>query len=106
MPTSRMPIISSDVATGRRMNGVEMLMASLYPGLGGTLLTRGRVDTHPRLQLVLPVDHDTLAGRQTFRNDRDPVTHLGQLDRPHLDGIVGLDDIRVGAVGAALDDRR
>src|SRR6185369_2267860 len=99
--------MSSDVATGRLMNGSEMFMG------GGTRISQpcstpvrssarilfflrpaapaGRVrGFHVRagLQLVLAVHHDVLAWFETFVNQRLATFDLGDLHWAHLDRLI------------------
>ena len=54
-------------------------------------------------QPVLAVGHDLLADRDALGDHRDAVLRRRDLERPPLDGVVGLDDVAVGAVGALHD---
>src|SRR6185312_13065250 len=67
--------------------------------------SRRLVDAHVGAvgQPVLAVGHDLLADRDALGDHRDTVLRRRDLERPTLDGIVGLDDVAVGAVGALHD---
>src|SRR5579872_126611 len=92
-PTRTTPAISSEVATGRRMNNREGLtkkrLGRLGRGLGAG--ARGLVDAHarPGLQPVGAIDDDGLARLDAVDG---AVAALADADRhgARLDGLVGL----------------
>src|ERR1700723_680792 len=62
-------------------------------------------DTRARLQLVLSVDHDLFVGCEAGIDQRLTITDLRDLDRADSHGVVGIDDVGIGSVGALLHDR-
>src|SRR5258708_3352760 len=91
-PTISTPTISSEVAIGRCMNGVEIAItaSSLARGRGniGVYATSG-------LQAVLTRDHDWDRRPQAGSDHGCPLGHLIDLDRLHRDRHVRLDHINV-----------
>src|SRR4051812_24542125 len=86
-------------------------MARKYslPGLTEELLIRRLVsDLHvrARLQTVLIARHDLLSFRDAVLHDHQRTALLAYLQRPHLDGLVRLDDIREHPIRAPLHGSR
>src|SRR3954452_753484 len=109
MPISASAPISSEVAIGRRTNVSETFMA---PPPGSWCQRRAGdrrpgvhtlgVDAGARLQPVLAIDHDLLAGVETAARDRDIGTDGGGLDGALLDRAVGLDHPGIETLRRAL----
>ena len=87
-----MPAISSDVAIGRSMKGLEMFMPSLPSGIASRPRRRPAWPSTAGagLQLVLPVDDHALAGAEAGYRSRHCRRQLRHGDRPQLDGPSGL----------------
>src|SRR5262245_46638702 len=62
-------------------------------------------DQRARSQLGLPVGDPRLVGLEAGINQRLATADLGDLDRPGLDGVAGIDDVDVSAALPLLDSR-
>src|ERR1051325_2422368 len=88
----------SEVATGRRMKGSEMVMVA-------TRRSRfGRGDLRARAELALPLDDDLLAGGDA-RDDGEIAGGHGDLDRLRGGGAVGARDVDEAPLRPALQRR-
>src|SRR3954454_9096009 len=81
-PTSRIPAIRSEVAIGRAIKALEMLISSSFTSgpqkrrraaLGGGAVY---LDASPGLQTVLPGRHDLFADGHTIIDDGNTVADL------------------------------
>src|SRR4029077_17969164 len=120
MPNTSTPSIIREVAIGRRIKGSEMLIGDRLPtevyrergrkGRRGSArrarLWHCGLYTDALGQPILPVDDDPPPSRQALRYHRDAVLDRTNIDDASLDSIVGLDDIRVVAIGPLLDGLR
>ena len=103
-PTNASAAINSVVATGRPMNGSEMLTSD-RPASPRCAARRG--DGSVDLQLVLAVGDDALALIKARRDDGAVAGRRAGLDRTRFDGVVRLHHPGEHAVRPALDrDRR
>ena len=57
------------------------------------------------LQIVLSVDHDLLVGPEAGVDESLSVADLRDGNRADRDGVVGIDDVRVGSFRTLLHDR-
>ena len=65
-----------------------------------------QLDVGARLQLVLSVDHDLLVSVEAGVDESLSVADLRDGNRPDRDGVVGIDDVRVGSFRTLLAFRK
>src|SRR3954467_3931794 len=88
-PTKASAVISSVVATGRRMNGSEMFTSCSLPpppAGGARTQTGGRAGRNRgvALDLVLTLGHDALTAAEARGDDRQILVGRADLDRTRL----------------------
>ena len=65
-------------------------------------LRRRQLNVRARLKFVLTVHYDLLPGFQSAVDQSNICLRLRDLNRPHLDRFVRLDDVCIRSLGSAL----